>query len=78
MDFGILYEVEVVLVYWILDKFMFYVCEVWFCGIWVIIVGVGGVVYFFGMFVLMMLLLVVGVLVLFVYFDGMDLLFLIV
>lgn len=49
--FGVVYEIKVVLVYCIFDLFFDYVKIVVECGFKVIIVGVGGVVYLFGMVV---------------------------
>lgn len=75
---GVLFEVKVVFVYWMLDVLFSYVEQVGLCGLCVIIVGVGGVVYLLGMIVVKIVVLVLGVLVQFKVFNGMDLLLLIV
>lgn len=77
-EFGVVYVVKVVFVYCILEWLYEYVIYVKVNGLKVIIVGVGGVVYLFGMMVLMILFLVFGVLVQFCVLSGMDSLFLIV
>lgn len=76
--FGILYELMVVFVYRILERMVLYVQIVYKCGVKVIIVGVGGVVYFFGMVVFLILFFVIGVFVKGSYIDGLDLLLFIV
>lgn len=73
-----LYEVKVVFVYWMFDEMFDYVEKVCECGLCVIIVGVGGVVYLFGMLVVKIMVLVFGVLVVSKYLKGVDLLYLIV
>lgn len=78
VEFGVVYEVQVVLVYCMFDLLFQYVEQVVDCGIQVIIVGVGGVVYLLGMFVVKICVFVFGVLVQFKVFNGMDLLLLIV
>lgn len=50
----------------------------WECGLKIIIVGVGGVVYLLGMIVVKMILFVIGVLIKLKVLNGMDLLFFIV
>lgn len=77
-DFGIEYEIIIVFVYRIFERMFKYVKEVEVWGIEVIIVGVGGVVYFFGMVVLILFLLVIGVLVKIFFLNGLDFFMLIV
>lgn len=62
-ELNILYEKKVVFVYWILDYMFEYVEMVCECGLKVIIVGVGGVVYLLGMVVVKINFFVIGVLV---------------
>lgn len=76
--FGIGCEVIVILVYRMFECMNEYARSAYTRGLRVIIVGVGGVVYLFGMVVVMIFFFVIGVLVLFKYFDGMDFLFFIV
>lgn len=77
-EFNVLYEKKVVFVYWMFDFMFEYVEIVRERGIKVIIVGVGGVVYFLGMMVVKIILLVIGVLVQFKVLNGLDLFFFIV
>lgn len=76
--FGVEFEVKVVFVYRILNLLVEFVEVVVDEGFSVIIVGVGGVVYFLGMIVVYMYLLVFGCLVKFKVFNGLDFLFFIV
>lgn len=77
-DFGIEYEIIIVFVYRIFERMFKYVKEVEVWGIEVIIVGVGGAVYFSGMVVLILFLLVIGVLVKIFFLNGLDFFMLIV
>lgn len=75
--FGIVYEIRIVSVYCMFDWLWDYGKIVVLCGLKVIIVGVGGVVYLLGMMVLKMWVLVIGVLVQIKVLLGVDLLYLI-
>lgn len=77
-ELNIEYEKKVVLVYWMLDYMFEYVEIVKEWGIKVMIVGVGGVVYLFGMIVVKIILFVIGVLVKLSNLNGLDLFLLIV
>lgn len=62
-ELGVFFDVCIVFVYWILECMYEFVKFVKSVGFKVIIVGVGGVVYLFGMIVVFILLLVFGVFV---------------
>lgn len=71
-EFGVVYEIKIVLVYCMLDWFWDYGKIVVDCGFQVIIVGVGGVVYLSGMMVFKICVFVVGILVQIKVLFGVD------
>lgn len=77
-EFGVDYEIIIVLVYRIFERMFEYVKMVEERGIEVIIVGVGGVVYFLGMMVFIIMFFVIGVFVKIFMLNGFDLFFFIV